>query len=69
MTRCATSASVSREAVRAAQAGNCEQQAALESDLAAIDRAKLDLSYCQISPRSPAGREPSGACRKPGEGK
>ena len=44
----ATSASVSREAVRAAQAGIASSKAALESDLAAIDRAKLDLSYCQI---------------------
>jgi multidrug efflux system membrane fusion protein len=47
----ATSASVSRESVRAAQAGIASSRAALESDLAAIDRAKLDLSYCQI--RSP----------------
>jgi membrane fusion protein, multidrug efflux system len=47
----ATSASVSREAVRAAEAGIASSRAALESDLAAIDRAKLDLSYCQI--RSP----------------
>lgn len=47
----ATSASVSRESVRAAEAGIASSRAALESDLAAIDRAKLDLSYCQI--RSP----------------
>ena len=50
-----TSADVSREAVRAAQAGIESSHASLESDLAAVDRAKLDLNYTQI--RSPiAGR-------------
>lgn len=46
-----TSADVSREAVNAAKAGIESYRAALESDLAAVSRAKLDLSYCEI--RSP----------------
>ena len=43
-----TSADVSREGVRAAQAAIESAKAALESDIAARDRAKLDLSYAQI---------------------
>lgn len=46
-----TSADVTREGVRAAQAAIESAKASLESDLAAVDRAKLDLSYAQI--RSP----------------
>ena len=46
-----TSADVSRESVRAAQAGIESTRAALDSDLAAVDRAKLDFNYAQI--RSP----------------
>ncbi|HYP05136.1 MAG TPA: efflux RND transporter periplasmic adaptor subunit, partial [Bryobacteraceae bacterium] len=46
-----TSADVTREAVRAAQASIESAKASLESDFAAVDRAKLDLSYAQI--RSP----------------
>jgi membrane fusion protein, multidrug efflux system len=44
-----TSAEVSREGVRAAQAAIESARAALESDMAARDRAKLDLSYAQIN--------------------
>lgn len=47
----ATSADVSREAVNAAKAGIESYRAALESNLAAVSRAKLELSYCEI--RSP----------------
>ena len=46
-----TSADVYRESVRAAEAGIESTRAALESDLAAVDRAKLDLNYAEI--RSP----------------
>lgn len=50
-----TSAEVYRESARATQATIESAKAALAADLAAVDRAKLDLSYCQI--RSPlAGR-------------
>ena len=50
-----TSAEVYRESVRASQAAIETARAALNADLAAVDKAKLDLSYCQI--RSPiAGR-------------
>jgi membrane fusion protein, multidrug efflux system len=43
-----TSADVTREGVRAAEAAIESAKAALESDVAARDRAKLDLSYAQI---------------------
>jgi multidrug efflux system membrane fusion protein len=43
-----TSADVMREGVRAAQAAIESAKASLESDLSAVDRAKLDLSYAQI---------------------
>ena len=43
-----TSAEVSREAVRAAQASLESIKASIESNLATIDRAKLELSFCQI---------------------
>jgi multidrug efflux system membrane fusion protein len=43
-----TSASVYRESARAAEAAIGSARAALDSDLAAVDRAKLDISYCQI---------------------
>ncbi|HYP13266.1 MAG TPA: efflux RND transporter periplasmic adaptor subunit, partial [Bryobacteraceae bacterium] len=43
-----TSAEVTRESVRAAQAAIESAKASLESDLAAVDRAKLDISYCRI---------------------
>ncbi len=43
-----TSADASRESVRAAQAAIESTRAALDSDLAAVDRAKLDISYCLI---------------------
>lgn len=46
-----TSADVYRETVRAAEAGIESNRAALEGDLAAVDRAKLDLNYAEI--RSP----------------
>jgi len=50
-----TSAEALRESIRADQAGIESARASLESDRAAADRAKLDLSYCEI--RSPvAGR-------------
>jgi multidrug efflux system membrane fusion protein len=44
-----TSADVSRETVRAAQAAIESLRASLDSDIAAVDRAKLDLSYSQIT--------------------
>jgi multidrug efflux system membrane fusion protein len=43
-----TSAEVFRESVRAAQANIESARAALQADLAAVDRAKLDISYCRI---------------------
>jgi membrane fusion protein, multidrug efflux system len=43
-----TSADVYRESVRASQAAIESIRAALDSDLAAVDKAKLDISYCQI---------------------
>ena len=50
-----TNADVSRASARATQASIESARAALVADLAAVDRAKLDLSYCEI--RAPiAGR-------------
>ncbi|MGA2270576.1 MAG: efflux RND transporter periplasmic adaptor subunit [Bryobacteraceae bacterium] len=50
-----TSAAVSRASARATEASIESARAALSSDLTAVDRAKLDLSYCEI--RAPiAGR-------------
>src|SRR5205085_4880222 len=43
-----TSADMAREAVRADEAAIESVRASLETDRSAIDRAKLDLSYCQI---------------------
>jgi multidrug efflux system membrane fusion protein len=43
-----TSADVSRESVRAAQAAIESARAAIESNISARDRARLDLSYAQI---------------------
>ena len=43
-----TNAEVSHASARATQAGIESARAALASDLAAVDRAKLDLSYCEI---------------------
>jgi len=43
-----TNADVSRASARATQATIESARAALSSDLAAVDRAKLDLSYCEI---------------------
>ena len=43
-----TSADISREAVRAAQAAIESARASIESNLAAVDKAKLELSYCRI---------------------
>jgi multidrug efflux system membrane fusion protein len=43
-----TNADVSRASARATEAGIGSARAALSSDLAAVDRAKLDLSYCEI---------------------
>lgn len=43
-----TSADVAVEAVRASQAAIESARAALQSDAAAIDKAKLDIAYCQI---------------------
>lgn len=43
-----TSADVSREGVRAAQASIESLKAAIQSDLAAVAGAKLDISYCSI---------------------
>jgi len=43
-----TNADVSRASARATQASIESARAALSSDLAAVDRAKLDLSYCEI---------------------
>lgn len=43
-----TSADVSRESVRAAQAGIESFRAALESNLSAVEAAKLNLNYTQI---------------------
>jgi multidrug efflux system membrane fusion protein len=43
-----TSADVYRESVRASQAAIESHRAALQSDVAAIDKAKLDISYCSI---------------------
>ncbi len=50
-----TNAEVYREGARAAQAAIESARASLEADVAAVDKAKLDLSYCEI--RAPiAGR-------------
>lgn len=50
-----TSADVAREAARASEAAIGSARAALDSDLAAVEKAKLDISYCEI--RAPiAGR-------------
>ena len=43
-----TNADVSHASARATQAGIESARAALASDVAAVDRAKLDLSYCEI---------------------
>jgi multidrug efflux system membrane fusion protein len=43
-----TNADVSSASARATQAGIESARAALASDVAAVDRAKLDLSYCEI---------------------
>jgi multidrug efflux system membrane fusion protein len=43
-----TQAEVYKESARASQATIESMKAALQSDMAAIDRAKLDLSYCEI---------------------
>ena len=43
-----TNADVSHASARATQASIESARAALSSDLAAVDRAKLDLSYCEI---------------------
>jgi multidrug efflux system membrane fusion protein len=43
-----TNADVSHASARATEAGIGSTRAALSSDLAAVDRAKLDLSYCEI---------------------
>jgi multidrug efflux system membrane fusion protein len=43
-----TNADVSHASARATEAGIGSTRAALASDLAAADRAKLDLSYCEI---------------------
>ena len=43
-----TNADVSHASARATEAGIGSTRAALASDLAAVDRAKLDLSYCEI---------------------
>jgi multidrug efflux system membrane fusion protein len=43
-----TTADVSRESARASQAAIGSIRAAIESDTAAIAKAKLDISYCQI---------------------
>jgi multidrug efflux system membrane fusion protein len=43
-----TNADVSRASARATQASIESARAALASDLAAVDRAKLDLIYCEI---------------------
>jgi multidrug efflux system membrane fusion protein len=43
-----TNADVYRESVRASQAAIDSAKAAVQSDLALIDRAKLDLTYCRI---------------------
>ena len=43
-----TNADVSHASARATEAGIGSARAALSSDLAAVDRAKLDLSYCEI---------------------
>lgn len=43
-----TQADVYRESARATQATIESMRAAVQSDLAAVDRAKLDLSYCEI---------------------
>jgi multidrug efflux system membrane fusion protein len=44
-----TNADVYRESVRASQAAIDSANAAVQSDLAMIDRAKLDLTYCRIT--------------------
>ncbi|HYO84444.1 MAG TPA: efflux RND transporter periplasmic adaptor subunit [Bryobacteraceae bacterium] len=50
-----TDAAVARESARAAQAQIERMKAAIDADLSAIDRAKLELSWCEI--RAPfAGR-------------
>lgn len=46
-----TNEQTTHESVRADQAAIASNRAAIETDLAAVDKAKLDLSYCQI--RSP----------------
>lgn len=43
-----TSADVSLESVKGAQAAIESARAAVQSDLASIDKAKLDLAYCRI---------------------
>jgi len=43
-----TNAEVYAESVRADQAAILSARASLESDLAAVERAKLDLSFCEI---------------------
>ncbi|MGH9628969.1 MAG: efflux RND transporter periplasmic adaptor subunit [Bryobacteraceae bacterium] len=43
-----TSADVFRESVRAAEAAIQSARAALASDMAAVEKAKLDISYCEI---------------------
>ncbi len=43
-----TAADMARESVRAGEASIESIRAAMESDRSAIDKAKLDLSYCQI---------------------
>ena len=43
-----TTADVARESVRASRAGIETARAAAENDQAAIDRAKLDIGYCDI---------------------
>ncbi|MDR3717358.1 MAG: efflux RND transporter periplasmic adaptor subunit [Bryobacteraceae bacterium] len=43
-----TNADVYAESVRADQAAILSSRASLEADLAAVERAKLDLSYCEI---------------------
>ena len=64
-----TSADVFRETVRAAEAGIESTRAALESDLAAVDRAKLDLNYAADHVTYfRSNRQPPGASRQSREG-